>query len=168
MIALAASTFSGRMLVRGRNAQLSLAPGAYRATGAPTLTRRRLFESWTIEIESDFEHETEDGSHVLFAPGRTLWCEPLITREPRDVVLARLRARDIPGTLATFEHEHGAAAKFAAFMKGADASGTAWGLLAFTIRDWQYALTGFYFDDPADVAWALRCWKSVRHEFDLQ
>lgn len=155
------------MLVRGRNARLSLAADLDHAPATREIARRTLFDSWTVELEGGFDHEVEAGAHVLYAPGRTLWCEPLFTDEPRDVALARLRARQVPGTLATFEDNDGHAAKLAVYLEGADASGTAWGLLGFTIIDGQSALTEFYFDDPADVAWALRCWKSVRHECDL-
>lgn len=129
--------------------------------GIAPLRRFALFADWSISIEEQMETTADGDARALFTTGRTMWSEVLKTGESRADAIGRLAHMHTKQSLATFVEHDGGVSRIAFLQPQADAEKRASGLLAAVVIDGEHLLLGFYFDDPNDLAWALRMWRSV-------
>jgi hypothetical protein len=130
------------------------------------VTRRRLTEHWSIDLDDSFASRVVEGELQLVSPGppvRTIWLGVWDTSdESLPDTIRRIRESQHADPLERFE-EAGADAdekRIASWYPEEDHHG----LYAYTVRPGSCVQASFLVDDPADKDWALSAWRSLRYE----
>jgi len=133
------------------------------------VARRDLTSEWSIDLDGSFRGRVVDEDLQLVSlgpPGRTIWIavwSPPPARSPADVLNDVLR--DIyPSPHLRFQEEgtEPDELRYASWYPETDEGHGQWGLYAYTIRSGSYVQAALLTDEPADLAWALTTWRSLR------
>ena len=129
------------------------------------LTRQILGTDWSILVDSDLTRQVDDGNVVLWRPGRTIHASVFNTNnaDAEEAIEKMIEGR--PGIpVQMFDREEPGLAGHAYLLPEGSRERTYWGLNTWTATKGSVACVTIYFDDLADLDWALRVWKSVRRK----
>jgi hypothetical protein len=136
-----------------------------RVVPPPKPKRRGLTSDWSIEIEPTFQGRVDKGSLQLVDPGppcRTIWVD--VWGAPPTGHLDGIRARANPAALQRYD-EVGADPKehrFATWYPETVEGRRQHSLYAYTLRPEGCVQAAFIVDDPGELDWALKAWRSLR------
>jgi len=131
--------------------------------------RRGLTSEWSIDLDDSFRGRVVGENLQLVSSGppiRTVWIAvwgPPPDQAPADV-LDEIRRDVHPSPQLRFREEGTDAdeLRYASWYAETDGARQQWGLYAYTVRPGSYVQAALLTDDPADVAWALTTWRSLR------
>ncbi|HSP36627.1 MAG TPA: hypothetical protein VLR26_02615 [Frankiaceae bacterium] len=133
------------------------------------MTRRKLSDQWSVELDDTFTGRLVDGDLQLVSPGppvRTIWLAlwyPPIEHDPEkllDWVLAEVN----PNPVERFE-EVGAdegELRYASWYPEEVDGRAQWALYGYVVRRGFYVQAAFFCDRPEDKDWAVATWRSLR------
>jgi hypothetical protein len=128
---------------------------------------RPLTKQWSIYLNSSFKARMDGETLVFFAPGRTVlvsvWDNPK-GKSPEER-LKELKKIANPAPVERYDPAHPSMSRFAyLLLESDDKMGTRWALNAFTLAVSGEIHIAAYFDDKADLDWALSTWESVEYK----
>jgi hypothetical protein len=129
--------------------------------------RRQLTKEWSISLDSSFKARMDEATLVFVSPGRTVmisvWGNP--KGQSSEERLIALKKTANPSPVERFEPAHPSLCRFAyLLMESDDERGARWALYAFTLAAAGEIHIAIYFDDKADLDWALSTWESVEYK----
>lgn len=136
------------------------------------LTKHRLTEDWTIEINNLFERIKEESGDLLYTTGDkslriAIWNEQgkncaQIFNEHR--LQIKNRDQSASKTLDTFDFSDDKIKRIGYEIEEQDGNKNYNVIYAFSFVDGQILQMAFYFDDEKDKNWAVETWKSIKTE----
>jgi hypothetical protein len=127
---------------------------------------RRLTKQWSICLDSSFRARKDGKNLVFVAPGRTVlisvWNAP--KKQSPESRLMEIKKVAHPAPVERYEPSHPSLLRFAyLLLESDDERGARWALYAFTLAATEEIHIAAYFDDKADLDWALSSWESVEY-----
>ncbi|HMT55234.1 MAG TPA: DUF2185 domain-containing protein [Saprospiraceae bacterium] len=136
------------------------------------LTKHRLTEDWTIEINNLFERIKEESGDLLYTTGDkslriAIWNEQgkncaQIFNEHR--LQIKNRDQSASKTLDTFDFSDDKIKRIGYEIEEQDGNKNYNVIYAFSFVDGQILQMAFYFDDEKDKNWAVETWKNIKTE----
>lgn len=136
------------------------------------LTKHKLTEDWTIEINNLFERVKEESGDLLYTTGDkslriAIWNEQGKNREQIcDEHRLQIENRDQSAskTLDTFDFSDDKIKRIGYEIEEQDGNKKYNVIYAFSFVDEQILQMAFYFDDEKDKNWAVETWKKIKTE----
>lgn len=134
------------------------------------IVKHELTDDWTFEINNLFERRVEEDGELLYTTGDksvrlVIWLEEgkskddiynehKLTIDTRDQTRAR--------TLDKFDFSDSNVLRTGYLIKELDGEKEYSVIYGFSIIDGEVMLSVFYFDNEADLNWAIAVWKSIK------
>ncbi|MCJ7696163.1 MAG: hypothetical protein MUO40_12180 [Anaerolineaceae bacterium] len=119
---------------------------------------------WFLTLDEDFQRRMENDQLVLWTTGKTIITVAFRlpkTLSPEDLLLS-LKSKFSEDILETFESQEEDLLRYAALKTEESAAGLVRLVLhGFTISQTSCLQSAFYFDLPADLAWAKTAWQTI-------
>jgi hypothetical protein len=138
------------------------------------MTRRKLSEQWSLDLDESFTGRLVDGDLQLFSPGppaRTIWLAiwyPGPEHGP-ETLMQWVLAEVNPEPVERFEEiGHGEDGldenelRYASWYPDEVDGRRQWALYGYVVRRGSYVQSAFFSETPEDKDWALRTWRSLR------
>lgn len=133
------------------------------------MTTHRLTEDWTIEINNLFERKIEEDGTLYYTTGDKsirliIWNSEKNREELYEEHKQDLENRDQSEskTLDKFEFSDNEISRIGYLIQESDEQKVYNVLFGFSIIDKEVIQTSFYFDEKADLDWAINTWKDIR------
>ncbi|WP_420574046.1 DUF2185 domain-containing protein [Kordia sp.] len=135
------------------------------------VTKHKLTENWTLEINNLFERSKEESGDLLYTTGDKslrigIWNESGKNRQQIfDAHQLHIKNRDqsVTKTLDTFDFSDDTIKRIGYEIEEQDGNKTYNVIYAFSFIDEEILQMAFYFDDKKDKDWAIETWKKVKN-----
>ncbi|MBE8727615.1 DUF2185 domain-containing protein [Flavobacterium hungaricum] len=135
------------------------------------MTTQQLTDQWSIEINNLFEGSMEEDGTLFFTTGDkslrlVVWESDKSKNELYQDYLQEIENRDQSRskTLQRFEFSDAAVLRIGYLIEETDGQKTYDVLYGFSIVDKELLYHVFYFDEKADLDWAVSTWKNIRFD----
>lgn len=127
------------------------------------MARHPIGRGWCIDLPDEFQRRLQDEQHVFWTPGRTVYAVAYQTdATDAEGALSEMAHDRRTKPVERFERKDGETIGQAWLLPEGDEEHRYWGLNTWTACRGAVACVTFYFEDRADLDWALRAWRTVR------
>ncbi|WP_199139176.1 DUF2185 domain-containing protein [Pedobacter sp. ASV12] len=134
------------------------------------MVKHKLTENWTIDINNLFERRVEDNGSLLYTTGDksvrlSIWLEEGQSQAQLKTHFEQTglnRDQSQAKTIQTFDFSDEHVARVGYQIKEAEADKTYDVIYTFNLIAGEVLAAVFYFDEPADLAWAIETWKNLK------
>jgi hypothetical protein len=134
------------------------------------MTKYKITEQWTIEIDNSFQRRVDEEGDLIFATKDktvrlAVWGYKDQTRQEiydEHKIISTTRDDIETPTLETFDLSDDNAARIGYMIEEADGEKKYKVIYAFTIVDADLVQAAIYFDNDSDKRWALDTWRTIR------
>ena len=130
----------------------------------------KLTDNWLVDINNLFERRVEENGDLLFTTGDksvrvVVWTDDNKSKEEifaeyKNMIATRDQSKS--ATLEQFDFSTADVAKTGYRIQESEGERTYSVIYGFSINGNEIIQTALYFDDEADLNWALETWKSIR------
>ncbi len=124
-----------------------------------------ITSDWRIDLDPEFRRRTDGGDLVLWKPGRTVYATVFKAGSAEaDEAINRLLEARRGEVMDTYDRLEPGLVGHAYLLPEGNDKGRYWGLNTWVTCQGSVVCVTFYFDDAADLPWALDAWLSVRRD----
>ena len=134
------------------------------------MVKHKLTESWTIDINNLFERIVEQNGSLLYTTGDksvrlNIWREEGQSQAQLKQFYEQVglsRDQSIAKTVKTFDLSDDSVARVGYQIKEDDGGKSYDVIYTFNLIENEVLQAVFYFDEPADIDWAIETWKNLK------
>ena len=119
--------------------------------------------NWSVDLPSQFNRRTEDGSLVIWRPGFTIWVESYANDNgrPSDARLEELRADSSPERYDEMTETDDDILRYSYRLREKDDDNRDAAFYCFALSEAGHIMMAIYFDDTDDITDAMKIWRSI-------